>query len=87
MILIKRDDDKKVIAYVDYDIVDMCGKNCIDGIYAFIRYMWVHESIRNNRLIRYFIKEALIRHKQLKYIYYNRFKYNDRLRMYNIREI
>lgn len=84
MILVKHDIDNKVIAYVDYDVVDIEGKSDCCGEYAYVRYYWVHDDYRWKNLIKYFVEEAKKRHYCLKYIYYNRFKYNDRMKMYKI---
>ena len=85
MLLTRKDQDGKVVAYVYYTPVDITGKPCKEGEYAFVTDAWVHESIRHKDTIRSFAKEGLRQCPQLKWAYWQRSKYNERIKMFDIR--
>ena len=84
MIAVKQDEDNKVVAYVDYYIVDKFGYPCEVGQYCYVKKCWVHESIRYEYTLKNFVEEEHIKFPTVKWIYYEREKYNKRMSIYDI---
>ena len=85
MLLTRKDQEGKVVAYVYYTTVDSTGRLDKDGEYAFVTDAWVHESVRHKDIIRDFAKEGLHQCPQLRWAYWQRSKYNERIKMFDIR--
>lgn len=86
MIVTQKDEDGKVIAYGEYNIVDRFGHATAGGQYIFIYDTWVHEDYRDKRLLKAMIRDRMYRHPMVKWIYWNRKKYNYRMSMYELEQ-
>jgi hypothetical protein len=97
MVLTKKDSEGKVIAWSEWRIVNEFGQECVQGDdntdykYAWINDVWINDTFRSknsfNAILRSFIKEGRDLFPWLKYIYWNRGKYNRRLSCYEIRRV
>ena len=90
MILVERDINDKVVAYIDYEIVNSKGKVEDDGTYCYVRDAWIHKSFskqEGKRLLKWFIAKGHSMYPQVEWLYFERGKYNDRTRIYKIRRM
>lgn len=85
MVAALHDKDDKVIAYVDYEIVDKDGKWDSNGEYCFVRHLFIHKSIKDRYTLKDFVMTEHVKFPSVKYIYYERrYKSNSKMRMYPI---
>ena len=84
MIIVKHDSDNKVVAYVDYTIVDNTGKQLKLGQYCFVRFVWIHKSVNRKGIPKEFIKEGHKKNPTVKWLYFKRKKYSYRMSIYDI---
>lgn len=84
MLLLRKDKEDKVIAYVEYTIVDKYGHPCEVGQYCWVRDIWVHRSIRHQFTLKDFVEEGHEKFPTVRWLYYKRGKYNDRMSIYDI---
>ena len=82
-----KDSDNKVVAFIEWTLVDKDGKICNDGVYVFVNELWVHESLRNGNVIRNFIQLIASKTPQCEYGYWERRKYNCRLKMFKLEQL
>jgi len=78
----KRD---RVIAYVDYEIVDKSGNWNQQGQYCFVRHLFIHKSIKNKYTLKDFVMKEHSKFPSVKWLYYQKEKANDkRMRVFPI---
>lgn len=97
MILTHKDKDGRVIAWIEYRVVNKYSEECPVSnnphhyTYAWINDVWIHERLRSknrfNILLRRFAKMGLELHPWLEKVYWNRGKYNRRMSCYDIRRL
>ncbi len=87
MVVVHQNKDGFVDAYVDYQIVNELGKNDKDGIYCWVNEAWVHPTIRFKGFLKYFVRKRYKFHPQVKWIYWTRRKYGERMSMYDITKL
>ncbi len=78
--------DGKVIAYVDYQIVDSFGHLSELGQYCWVNECWVHKDFRKRKILNWFVEREHLKWPTVKWLYYKRRKYGDRIRQYDIME-
>ena len=85
MVAVKYDTDGRVVAYVDYEIVDKDGHWCNNGDYCFVRYLFIHPSVKNKYTLKDFVMKEHMRFPSVKWLYYQRQeKGDDKMRCYPI---
>lgn len=71
------------IAYLEWEIVNVQGQFEENGEYCYIQNYWIHPIWRSeNRLILFELSHQINDHKfskNMKWIYWRRYKYNERL--------
>jgi len=91
MVVVREDDDKKVIAYAEYRLVDEKGNEDPKGLYAWINDVWVHNDYKAkdkfNEILEYFIVSEWARFPHVQYIYWTRGKYKKRMSLYSVKKI
>ena len=83
MFSVHRNNEDLVDAYVEYFIVNKDGSLNSFGEYAFISEIWIHPKLQRKGILQNFIKQE---HKKfpVKWIYFKRRKYGDRMRIYPV---
>lgn len=87
MIVFKRDNDDKIIAYVDYWFVDKDGNKNSLGAYCWVNEVWVHKSVRRKNFLIDFIREEHDKSPWIRWIYWTRNKYSKRMSCYDINKL
>ena len=68
-------------AWAEYYIVNQDGSFNEQGIYAFVRELWIHPTAKQMKAE--FIKQEHIKYPQVRWLYFERRKHN-RIRIYPI---
>lgn len=87
MIVTKKDKQGKIIAYAEYLVVDSFGHQCGWGQYVWVNDAWVHKDYKNSNILKEFVKKEHAKLPWVKYIYWHRGKYSDRMSCYKIRRL
>lgn len=74
MVAVKHDKRDKVIAYVDYEIVDKQGKWDRYGEYCWVRHLWIHKSVKNKYTLKDFVETEHRKFPTVRWIYYQKEK-------------
>lgn len=83
MISVINDNDGKIIAYIEWEIVNGEGQFQDNGEYCYIQDYWVHKEYRIQS--KYILKKLSVQiaehkfSKSMRWVYWCRHKYNDRL--------
>lgn len=83
MLEVKKDDKDKVIAYLEWQIVNKHGIGREDGEYLFVRDIWIHKDYERKNIIREFIEKIRYQTPYVLWIYWQRKKYNDRVKLFS----
>jgi len=85
VLLIRKDKDDKIIAYIDFQIVDRWGHLTEGGQYCYVRDAYIWRGIRGNlSIFRRWVEREHPKYPQVRWIYFQRSKYNKRLSIYDI---
>ncbi|TSA28594.1 hypothetical protein D4R71_00380 [bacterium] len=76
-----------IYAFCEWWAVDQEGKVDENGQYALINEMWIHKDYRGNGVLRRMLHKAAQKHPQIKDMYYQRRKYNDRQKQYSRKQL
>lgn len=83
MLSVFRNFDDFIVAYLEWQIVNAQGQFEDNGEYCYIQDYWIHPSWRSeNRIILSELSRQIADHKfskNMKWVYWCRHKYNDRL--------
>lgn len=73
MVSVLKDDDGKVISFIEWQVVDENGIQEENANFIFIRYYWKHESLRGDNSLNEIIKEILKdnRSRYALFVYWN----------------
>lgn len=83
MITSLKDDNGRIISYVEWRLVGKSGFDCMDGKYVWINDVWVHSEYRHaNRLAR-MVDEVMRLVPHATHAYFKREKYKGRLKMFS----
>jgi len=83
MITSLKDNDGKIISYVEWRLVGQSGFDREDGEYVFISDFWIHELHRGGVKIGRLIDEIMRLAPSANYCYFQRLKRNEKLRIYS----
>lgn len=87
MISVSKDNEDKVIAYMESRQVGQSGFDKLQGEYLYINDLWIHDSHKNDwSIFRALMNDALRRCKSVKWIYFKRMKYDGRMSINYSRE-
>lgn len=78
-----KDEKGKIICYVEWRLVGPSGLEVPSGDYVWVNDIWVHEDYRFKNKINRIIDEILRGFPQIKFCYFQRGKYGDRMKMLN----
>jgi len=87
VLAVEKDIDGKIIAYVEYFIVNGDGNLDDNGKFCYVRYLWLWEGCRGEGLIRKFLNQEIPRYKQVEKIYWKFEKYNNRIKEFDIHRL
>ena len=88
MIATLKDEQGKVIAYAEYNIVDIKGNYTLHGDYCFIFDVWIHDNYRKQTgLFKNWLRKERNKHPYVTYIYWTRGKYKNKMSKYEVRRI
>ena len=80
MISVYKDDEGKVIGYLEWRQVGQSGFDKFRGEYLFINEIWIHPDFKNNWAIyRQLMNNALFKAMDAKWMYFTRKKYSGRV--------
>ena len=79
-----KDDQDKIVAYIEWNLVNNKGKTDDQGTYVFVRDLWCWKPLRGKlKFIRHFISEISRKVPTVRYAYWEREKYSGRMRIFN----
>ncbi len=78
MITCIKDDDGRIISYMESWQVAQSGFQQLNGEYLWVNSLWVHKNYRNKGMILKMVKITLDKIPAIKYGYWIREKYNGR---------
>jgi hypothetical protein len=87
MIYKKLDNNGKVNAYVIYHQLERSGAFSSSGEYIYVEDVWLHEEMRKSNMVRIlyeWLNDELHKMPDVKYLYWVRYKYGDRMSLYEI---
>jgi hypothetical protein len=84
MIYKRHDSDNRIIGYVIYHQFGPNANFSIDGEYIYVEDIWIHESVRFKNLIAQMVNDVLPNFSKVKYLYWVRHKYGDRMSLYEV---
>jgi len=80
MISTYKDTEDRVLAYLESRVVGQSGFDKLEGEYLYIADLWIHPSHQNDwSIFRDLMSDALIKARSVKWIYFTRKKYGDRM--------
>ena len=91
MVIVKKDNTGKVVAYADFRLMSETGVEVAQGSYAWIEEVWIHEPLRTrnvfNSILEDFIYTYSNKYPSAKFIYWKRNKHKDRMSLYVVDKI
>lgn len=79
MISVSKDNNDRIIAYIESRVVGQSGFDVLNGEYLYIADLWIHESHKNDwSIFRELMNHALRKAWSVKWIYFTRKKYGGR---------
>jgi hypothetical protein len=83
-----KDDDGKVVSYIEWSLRDANGKEDSNGAYVFVRDLWIHNSLRfSTKIIRMYVDLIISKTPTSRFVYWERHKYGDRMRLFSKEQI
>ena len=82
-----KDDEGKIVSFIEWNLCDKQGINTVGGEYCFVKELWVHDSFTHKNIIRYYINLIYSKANTIKYAYWERHKYNKRIKMFSIEQL
>lgn len=83
MLEIIRDEQGNIKGVIEYYIVNSDGTMNDKGEYCWVNECEISPQYRNNGGIKKFISAIIIKYPQLKFGYFKRHKYDDRVKMFS----
>ena len=74
-----RDKDNKVVAYCEWDLLDLNGRYNDYGSHVFIREIWIHKCRQGLKTVRYFIDTIKPKVPTASWCYWERKKYGQKM--------
>jgi len=79
LISISKDNDGRVIGYIEWRQVGQSGFDKVCGEYVWLQNLWIHEQFRGKGILQELISDILMKAPDAKYGYFTREKYNHRM--------
>lgn len=79
MITISKDEEGKVVAFIEWAQVGMSGIPRPGGYYLWINEFWIHEKHRGKECFRDLVAQILSVAPDARYCYFTRAKYGHRM--------
>ena len=88
MVTTEKDNDGKVIAYCEYQVVNEKGLQDPQGLYCWVNDIWLHETYKIfKKIINKMINNELLKYPQVTWLYFKRTKHKERMKMYKVRKM
>ena len=87
MLVVKRNEDDFVVAYVEYFIVNQDGTYNPTGEFCFVKSCWIHKNYRDKGILEELIENNHKKYPSVKKIYYQEDKYEDRWKEHEVRKM
>ena len=79
MISVSKDNNDKVIAYMESRVVGQSGFDKLNGEYLYIADLWIHESHKNDwAIFRDLMNQAFRKALSVNWVYFQRKKYGGK---------
>ena len=78
MVSVAKDDDGRVIGYLEWRQVGQSGFDKLRGEYVWINDFWIHEEYRRGYVFRELVNNILFKAQDAKWCYFTRRKYHGR---------
>jgi len=82
-----KDNEDRVVAYIEWSLRDKFGLEAKDGIFVWVNDLWVHKDYRHKKLIRMLSIKIYKRVPWVEHVYWKRHKYGGRKSQYEVKEI
>ena len=83
MVTVVKDNDERVIGYIEWRLVGPSGFDVQNGEYIYINYFWITPDLRGDKTIfRRLVSQILRKGLSAKFGYFNRKKYGGKMKMY-----
>jgi len=83
MVTVVKDDDERVIGYIEWNIVGPSGYEVLNGEYIFIKNFWITPDLRGDKTIfRRLVSQILRKGLSAKFGYFTRKKYGGKMKIY-----
>lgn len=79
-----KDDEGKVVSYIEFYLFNKDRVFDKKGEYIFVNECWAHETYRHLGLLEEYIQTILPDFPSVKFVYWDREKYNRRISLYEI---
>ena len=80
MISTSKDEQRRVIGYIEWRQVGQSGFDKLNGEYVWVNYMWIHEDYRGNKdIFRQLVNNILFMANDAKWCYFKKDKYNENM--------
>jgi len=86
MISVSKDDNDRIIGYIEWRQVGQSGFDKFQGEYVWINDFWIHEDHRNGGIFRQLVNAILFKAPDAKWCYFQREKYKGRMSKLYTRE-
>lgn len=87
MLVVNKNEDGYIYAYIDYRIVKQDGSDNKDGEYCYVWGIWIHPEYRRKQILKEWLAEERRKFPLVKWLYFKRSKYGGRMRIFDIRKI
>ena len=80
MIVVSKDNEDRVIAYMEARVVGQSGFDVLNGEYLYIADLWIHKDYKNDwSVFRELMNATLFKAISIRWVYFNRTKYHNRM--------
>jgi len=79
MVSVSKDDQGRVIGYIEWRQVGQSGFDKLRGEFIWINDFWIHPEYRNGYVFRQLVNMILFKAQDAKWCYFKREKYNGRM--------
>lgn len=78
-----KDDEGRIVSYIEWTLCNKEGVSKEDGTYCYVKDLWTHDGFKFKNIIRHYINLIYNKKPTIKYAYWNRKKYADRIKMFS----
>lgn len=81
-----KDEQGKITAYIEWNLLDQYGHFDNDGKYVWINDLYIQKDLRGNGILKRLSLDIRKLCPQAEEFYFKRHKYKDRVRQYKIKD-